>query len=347
MLDFIIVGQGIAGSVLAWELLQRGQRLWVINNQQTNCASSAAAGIYNPITGKAMVKTWLADTLFPQLIRFYLKVGQTLGASFLHPTPLFRPFLTPQERIQWLIQSSHHDYSSLVEAVVENTYHQERMVYQHGGLLLRQAGYLDVPYFLSVIRDYLIAKDSYTEADFVHEAIALRTDHVRYRDIKARQVLFCEGPQAKYNPWFSTLPFRLVKGEMLSVALEEPLDVIYNRRGFVVPRTGRRAIVGATYDRDDWSLAPTRKARQTLETQLQRTFKLPYTVQDQWAGIRPATFDRRPFIGVHPQYPQLGLFNGLGTKGVSLAPHFAQVFADHLLLQTALPQEVRLTRKLE
>jgi len=347
MLDFIIVGQGIAGSVLAWELLQRGQRLVVINNSHTNCASSAAAGIYNPITGKAMVKTWLADTLFPQLIRFYQAVGQALSTSFLHPTPLFRPFLTLQERTQWLAQAAHHNYSPFLEAVVESTYHQDHMVYQHGGLLLKQAGYLDVGHFLGAIRAYLATQGRYVEANFVYKSLGLHADHVRYQDLKARQVLFCEGPQAKYNPWFSTLPFRLVKGEMLSVALKESLEAIYNRRVFVVPRGGHQAVVGATYDWHDLSLTPTRKARQTLETQLQCTFKLPYTVQDQWAGIRPATFDRRPLIGLHPQCPQIGLFNGLGTKGVSLAPYFAHVFADHLLLKTALPREVQLTRKLK
>jgi len=343
VLDFLIVGQGIAGSVLAWELLQRGQRLLVINNSERNCASRVAAGIYNPITGKAMVKTWLAERLFSRLHHFYQAVGQAVGTPVHHPLPLFRPFLTPEERARWLSQAA--QYSDFIASIADSTYCQEHMVYHYGGLVLRQAGYLDVPCFLRTTRAYLAARKQYREADFAYDAMEMHADHVRYRDVAARYVLFCEGPQVRHNPFFKTLPFRLVKGELLSVALPAPLSVIYNRQVFVVPRAGQQALIGATYDRSDRSLTPTRQARNTVETQLQQTFKLSYTVQEQWVGLRPATFDHRPIVGLHPQYPHLGLFNGLGTKGVSLAPYFAQIFAAHLLHKTALPLEVQLTRK--
>ena len=120
--------------------------------------------------------------------------------------------------------------------------------------------------------------------------------------------------------------------------------MIYNRGVFVLPQAGNKAIVGATYDREDLSWTPTEKARQVLQARLQRMFKLSYTVQEQWVGIRPATFDRRPLIGLHPQYPQLGIFNGLGTKGVSLAPYLAETFVEHLLSRKPLPPAVRLSR---
>ena len=126
--------------------------------------------------------------------------------------------------------------------------------------------------------------------------------------------------------------------------MHQPLDVIYNRRIFVLPQTAHEAIVGATYNWQDTSLSPTAHARKILEEKLCSTFNLSYAVYDQQVGIRPATFDRRPFIGIHPQYPQLAIFNGLGTKGVSLAPYFAKIFVEHLLLQKELPQEIQLSR---
>jgi len=168
--------------------------------------------------------------------------------------------------------------------------------------------------------------------------------HVSYQNIKALQVIFCEGPQATKNPFFSTLPFRLVKGELIVVALHQPLEVIYNRRIFVLPQVANQAVVGATYDRQDLSARPTEKARQILEEKLRATFSLAYTVRKQRVGIRPATFDRRPLIGIHPRYPQIGIFNGLGTKGVSLAPYLAKKFVEHLLLQKALPPEVQMSK---
>ena len=342
MVDFLIVGQGIAGSVLALQLLKHGKRILVINNSKTNSASSAAAGIYNPITGGAMVKTWLAEALFPYLTSFYEETAEILGAQFLHPMPIFRPFLTAQERAEWLTGGM-QDAAAFVAKVVDAAYHREDMVYRYGGIVLKQSGYLDVNSFLKATRAYLEVQDAYLEANFFYDHIRLG-NHVSYQNIKAHQVIFCEGSQAKQNPFFSTLPFRLVKGELILVALRQPLEVIYNRRIFVLPQAANLAVVGATYDWQDLSLTPTEKARQILEEKLHRTFSLAYTVCDQRVGIRPSTFDRRPLIGLHPQYPQLGIFNGLGTKGVSLAPYFAKSFVEHLLLQKELPQEVQLIR---
>ena len=66
-IDYLIVGQGLAGSALAWELMQRGRSVVVYDERVRNRASAFAAGIFNPITGKYMTKAWLADTIFPFL----------------------------------------------------------------------------------------------------------------------------------------------------------------------------------------------------------------------------------------------------------------------------------------
>lgn len=339
MVDCIIVGQGIAGSVLALQLLQAGQRVLVINNTAQNRASSAAAGMYNPITGKAMVKTWLADTLFPYLTHFYRVAEQILDASFLHARPIFRPFLTAEERMNWLQKATQAAYTPFIQAVSDVSYHQDHMQYHHGGLILQHSGYVDVPHFLAATRAYLQAQQAYIEADFDHGAIQLH-DGVHYQGIVAQRLIFCEGPQAVSNPFFHTIPLRPVKGEWLSVTLDYPLDVIYNRGIFVLSRHGTQAMVGATYQRQAVTLEPTLAARQELEARLNHTFRLSYYVQDQRVGIRPTTRDHKPLIGLHHRYPQLGIFNGLGTKGVSLAPYFAHVFVQHLLYQRDLPREV-------
>lgn len=343
MVDFIIVGQGIAGSVLVLQLLKHGKRVLVINNTKTNIASSAAAGIYNPITGRGMVKTWLADALFPYLTDFYQEAAQTLGMQFLYPMPIFRPFVTAQEHVTWLTRSTKTGYTDFIAKVASAPYHRDNIVHPYGGIVLKQSGYLDVKSFLKATKAYLQDRNAYIEADFVYDHVRLGT-HVSYQDVSACQVIFCEGPQAMHNPFFSTLPLRLVKGEVLLVALQQSCEMIYNRQVFVLPKADNHAVVGATYDWQDLSLTSTAKAKQTLEGKLRNTLRLAYTVRDQWAGIRPATFDRRPLIGLHPRYPQVGIFNGLGAKGVSLAPFFAKKFVEHLLLDCTLPREVQLSR---
>jgi glycine oxidase len=342
MIDYLIIGQGLAGSVLAWQLLEAGKRVLVINNRLANQASQVAAGLYNPITGRYLVKTWLADQVFPAMEQFYSQVANKLAVKLLYPKPIFRPFLDAQEREIWTHKALEEDYDPYV-SLVNNDYQTDTILNHYGGIVIKQAGYIDVPCFLDTIRVYLQAQHSYQEADFDYGQLRLGTD-VQYQAIRAQHIIFCEGAQAKHNPFFKHLPFRLVKGELLTIQLAQDLSFIYNRDLFILPKPGRRAIVGATYDWQDLSVETTIKARQVLETKLNSVFKLPYTVLGQQAGIRPATFDRRPWIGMHLNYPQMGIFNGLGTKGVSLAPYLASRFVDYLLTGKELPDAVRLNR---
>ena len=69
--DILIVGQGLAGSLLALELEKRKKNVMIIDNNPSVSSSKVAAGLYNPITGSKMIKTWLADELFPNLSKYY------------------------------------------------------------------------------------------------------------------------------------------------------------------------------------------------------------------------------------------------------------------------------------
>ncbi|HBA65740.1 MAG TPA: FAD-dependent oxidoreductase, partial [Methylococcaceae bacterium] len=55
-IDFLIVGQGLAGSLLAFELIQRNAQVMVVDDGREN-ASEVAAGLINPVTGIRLVKS--------------------------------------------------------------------------------------------------------------------------------------------------------------------------------------------------------------------------------------------------------------------------------------------------
>ena len=48
----MICGQGLAGTLLAWELVRLGSRVVVVDPGETVTSSKVAAGIVTPITGK-------------------------------------------------------------------------------------------------------------------------------------------------------------------------------------------------------------------------------------------------------------------------------------------------------
>lgn len=91
-LDCLIIGQGLAGSALAMQMLARGWRILVINRSDAASPSQIAAGLFNPVTGKMFAKTWMVDELFPFLHQYYREVEQLTGVHFYYPMPIYVPF---------------------------------------------------------------------------------------------------------------------------------------------------------------------------------------------------------------------------------------------------------------
>ena len=343
-IDFLLIGQGLAGSVLAQHLLEHGCSVQLINTTQHRpAASPAAAGLYNPITGRKMVKTWRADELFPYLESFYARWQQQLNTQFLYPKPIYRPFVSKEEQNDWAVQADNIAFAPYVQKVAFRSTYGQVVHDPQGGLLLRQCGYVDVPALLSVYRGFLQARKLYQEDVFDPQQLTIHSDHIVYGPWKARKLIFCDGASGHQNPFFGWLPFRPVKGEMLSVRTQEELPVIVNRGVFVIPQ-GKYCKVGSTYDHHDLSDTPTAKGRQTLTHKLDQLLKDSYEIIDHWAGVRPATHDRLPFIGLHPKHEPLAIFNGFGTKGVSLAPYFAQHFVHCLLKNQPIDEAVDIRR---
>ena len=161
----------------------------------------------------------------------------------------------------------------------------------------------------------------------------------------AHQLIFCEGYRAAQNPFWKHLPFLPSKGEVLTIRSQQlHLDHILNKTISILPIGEHLFKVGSTYSWDELNDTPTEKEKANLLQQLGKIIKVPYEVIGHRAAIRPTVKDRRPFIGFHPEQLQVGIFNGLGTKGVLLAPYFANHFADHLLEKTELMKEVDVKR---
>ena len=342
MVDFLIVGQGLAGSVLAYTLLKRRCRVMVLNAEAKPAASAVAAGLYNPVTGRKMVKTWMADTLFPFLEDFYAQVAQDTHTQALHAMPIYRPFVSIEEQNDWMGKTSNNALDFFVQQIAGCMY-VEDIHNPYGGLALQHCGYLDTVAFLSGMRQWLTRQQCYCEEDFDYKKLVIEDTQVQYGAYCAKFIIFCEGPSAVQNPYFNWLPFSPVKGEIIMIEPDRPVERIYNRGVFVIP-TGKHCKVGSTYEHHDLSLEPTAAAREQLCEKLNILLKIPYKIVGQVAGIRPATQDRRPFVGLHPRLKPLVIFNGLGTKGVSLAPYFAHELAGFLCQGQELSPEVDISR---
>ncbi|KAA6434128.1 FAD-binding oxidoreductase [Dyadobacter flavalbus] len=328
--DYLIIGQGVAGTSLAWHLLDAGKKIQIAGDSNLPSSSKVAAGIFNPLTGKKLVKTWLADELFPYASAFYRHLESRLDTPFFYLASIFRPFRSIEEQNTYLARTADPAILPYVEQQQTKDF-RDYVDAAYGGLEVIQSGWIDLPVLLDSSRNYFIENGLYAEERFHAADLNIQEENVIWKNRTFGKVIFCQGFMAHENAFFNWLPFTPVKGQILEIATEKALKAdIINQGIFILPLTEFRARVGATYSWDPLDWEPTAEATAELEEKLKLIFKIPYRIESATAGIRPSVKDRRPLVGIHPEYNNVAIFNGLGTKGVTLAPYFANEFVQHL-----------------
>lgn len=341
--DYLIIGQGIAGTVLSYQLLKAKKKVLVLNNTNPHASSNVAAGLYNPITGRRMVKTWQADVLFPYLVPFYQEMGTVLESQILYPKNVYRPFFSVAEQNDWMAKGEDPAFKNYVAGIFPHTKHKG-VKDPFGGLELKYGGHLEVASMLEKYRQYLLSKNAYIEEIFAERLLQIQNSGVIYKGIRAKKIIFCTGAESSHGMFFDWLPFKLVKGDIISIKPSIFFDKIINRGVYVLPLTKGICKVGSTYNWDDLSHIPTEQGKAELVRKVEELLDIPYDIIEHKAGVRPATDDRRPLIGQHPEFKPLYIFNGLGTKGVSIAPYFSEQFLQFLEGKKELDDEVNINR---
>lgn len=340
-LDYIVVGAGLAGTVLSWELYREKKKFVVLADPLRPSSSRVAGGLFNPVTGKYLAKTWMADELFTCLEDFYPGIEGLTGERFFHQIGLYRPFSGQAHRDSAEVQIKKHELQDWIR--LEDRPLAEQFKSAEGGMFSSRAGWLDLPRFLDASKRFL--STHFRAHTFVHEDLKIEEDKVTYAEWEADGILFCEGWYAQQNPHFSWLPFNPVKGEtLLGKVNNYPLDYIVNQGKWILPLGQNTLRLGATYSWHELDFLPSEKARAALLEAAGKMLREDFVVEGQEAGVRPATKDRRPFLGVHPKYRNVGIFNGLGAKGVSLAPYFARQFVGNLLRGEVINPEANIER---
>ena len=351
--ELVIVGQGLCGTFLSLELERAGISHIVIDEQRPFSASRAAAGLINPVTGRRIVTTWMIDELLPFAADAYGRLRGLLGSSFFEPATVTDFFPTAQMRLAFL-RRLEEDGAYL--RLPEDDHAWDSVFYSDLGYgVIDPCWLVDVPGLLDAARQRMVARGILREERFeVGELVVGGTalpvaaaagtspepapvggeagpGPVKWREIEAGRIVFCDGVESFSNPYFSKLPFAPNKGEVLIVEIDGLADAaragggtVFKRGLSIVPWREGLYWVGSSYE---WSFEhgePTEGFRLRTEAALRDWLKLPFRTVEHLAAVRPATLERRPFVGFHPLYPAVGILNGMGTKGCSLAPYFAR-----------------------
>lgn len=349
-IDYLIIGQGLAGTTLAWALLRRGVRVLVLDAGEASTCSRVAAGLITPITGRRLAISWRAAETLPAAWRFYQAIERETGARFAHGLPVARffPAGSPAAAM-WEKRRADPAYAPFIGGV-DAAPPPGGLPGGYAGFAMRGSGFLDTAAYLDASRAAFAARGAHQTATVAAAAVKPMPDGgvaVDGTALRAKAAVFCEGYRGAANPHFSWLPFKGAKGEILDLRLAAgfPRDRILNGSGsWVLPdaRGGFRA--GSNYEFGATDPTPTDAGRAEVERALQTWFRAPYEVAGQRAGIRPIIRASKVAIGRHPAHPQLAIFNGLGSKGSMNAPYFAEQLAAHLEGAGAIDADVDIRR---
>ena len=345
MIDFIIVGQGLAANVLAHHFHQNSIRFKMIGNTKLSNCSNVAAGIWNPIVFKRLTKSWMADELISELNIFYSACEKTLNASLITQRQIIKPFVEVQEKNLWL-KKSEQNLGAFLNPFINDSHHLDfKNCYLNDYYgLVENSGNLDLVSFIKKSDQFF--KEDIISQTFDYSNLKIEEDGIIYKTIKAKHIIFCEGHLVKHNPFFNWIPLKPAKGEIITIQTNELnfKNKILNKNGFIMDVADQTYKVGATYAWDDSSDQPTNKGLLELKEKLKKIIGCNYQLINHQAGVRPSSADRRPIIGQHPKYKNLHVFNGLGTKGVMLAPYFGKNFVNFYLNKQALHPDINVNR---
>ena len=346
----LIVGLGIAGINLCHQLEKQGRSFIVIDNCPSNSASLVAGGIYNPVGLKRKIKSWMVDDLFAVLSDTYKEMEDLLKTDLLHEIPILKPISSIEEVPEWRSAIDEDRLSPFVDALSGLPPVGPFRANVIGSVDILHGGFVNMKAAVFNYRNYLEEKDLLIQTSFDHFEITEQADRVEYKEISADRIIFCEGRYIAQNPFFSWIPMKPTKGQMLTVKVSPPLasERIYNQHFYMFPTDTEHVFrLGATYDWNDLNEDPTEAAKEDLISKVKRALNVEMKVLEHDAAIRPNVRDRRPVLGKHPENKNLLLFNGMGSKGVMLAPYFAKHFVSHIYEDTELNPEVSLNRFVE
>ncbi|HWR31939.1 MAG TPA: FAD-binding oxidoreductase [Chitinophagaceae bacterium] len=343
-IDYLIIGQGISGTWLSYYLQKEGKSFFVIDNNSGNSSSKVTAGVVNPVTGRRHVSVWMADELLPFVWNAYNELGNHLGIKAISQKKIVDFFPSAQMRMSFQQRADEGaGYVSMPED--ENRFRQD-FNYEMGFGEISPVYTAHPENILPAWRQLLVQKKLLIEEDFDLPALQVKKDGVQYGSITASKIIFCDGHHSACNPYFKQLPFAPNKGEALIAEIPGlPSDLIYKKTNVLVPlATPGLWWVGASYEWDYQTEGPTKEFRDRTEQSLKEWLKIPFKITGHLSGLRPATLERRPFVGFHPLQPTIGILNGMGAKGCSLAPYFAQQLVNHLIHQRPIAGEADVKR---
>ena len=342
-LDYIIVGCGLAGIAFC-EQLKANNKTFIVYDNNSQFSSTVAGGLYNPVVLKRFTPVWKSNEQLELAIPTYNAIEQELNITLDYKIPVYRLFNSIEEQNNWFTASDKNNLSKwLSTSMVKNNNPFIDAPYGFGEVL--NTGRIDSNTLIKAYKENLRNSGKFIEETFKYDELIIKEDTVKLNEISANNVVFAEGFGIKSNPFFKYLPLKGTKGELLVInAPDLKIDFVLKSSVFLIPLGENNYIVGSTYNWTDKSNSTTKEARQELLEKLSSFINCEFQVIEQVAGIRPTVIDRRPLVGNHQKFKNLFVLNGLGTRGVMIAPYIAKQLYNYIENDYELESEIDIRR---
>lgn len=345
MNKILVVGQGLAGTLLSYQLFKNNIDFHVIDNNHFKSSTKVAAGLINPITGRRYVKSWLIDELLPSALQQYSHFEKMLDISIINQQNILRTLKTPKQINMWDEVSTRPGYDAYVVNQPDAAEYLNIIKGVKRFAEIKSSYRIDISLLISTYKSWLQKHDKLTHEIFNYQALKIEEKGVSYNNKSYSHVIFCEGHAALENPYFNKLGFQMAKGEALMLKFDKfNSQKILRDDIFFVPNNEGVFWSGGGYKWQFDTDAKTEEWKSAWIDKIKEVTDQPYAIMSHKAGIRPCVLDRKPLLGRHIKHPQVCIFNGLGTKGTSLGPYFAKHLFDHLFKGKALLEEVNCLR---
>lgn len=338
--DYLIVGQGLAGSILSYQLLRKKKSFIIIDQGLKDASSMVAAGIMNPLVLKRLTFSWRAEDFLKYNQAFYEELNSFFNQTFFSEILLEKLIKSEDELSFWKKKSKESHLSEFITDSFLLTKNSTKILDGKLGSV-KQTSWINLKSFLLTYRKYLKDQRLIIEEPFDYQLAGLR----KYKNLDFDKIVFCEGRNGHLNPFFDFVGFSPTKGELLTIKSKELKSESILKKGvFVLPIGNDLYKVGATYEWKWSDEKPSQKKKEALVASLKEIICCNFTIVNHESGVRPSVKDRRPIMGASPLIPHYYFFNGLGSRGCLMAPLLAEELIDSIENQSPLHNESNLKR---
>ncbi|WP_299800652.1 FAD-binding oxidoreductase [uncultured Maribacter sp.] len=343
MVDYMVVGLGLAGTAFC-ETLRKNNKTFVVFNDQSQTSSRVAGGLYNPVILKRFTLSWRADEQLPIATEFYTHLEQFLNVKFDKKLNVLRKFASIEEQNLWFEAADKEKLKPYLDSkLINNENTSLKALHQFGKVL--ETGKLDTKLLFNSYANWLEQENRLYAETFDYGQLQIEHEVVSYQDIKAKNIVFTEGYGMMQNPYFNHLPMQGSKGEYIVIKAKELKETqIIKSSIFLIPLGDDLYKVGATYNRGQKDNLATLEAKNELVIKLDTLLDCSYEIVNHEAGMRPTVKDRRPLVGKHAKYNNLWLLNGFGSHGITIAPWAAKSLYEYIEHQIPLLEEMNIAR---